>query len=176
MTDELVDHHRRARDGFTAVVETVNGRWSSPSPCTEWDGRDVLEHVIGFHDELLLKPLGAKPERPKDDPKRRWAVTADALDGALADPAAVDQHGTVLPLLTTDTLVHTWDLAKAIGIDVALDAELCEIALERAIANQERLAASDMFSPSVPVSDAASVQDRLLGMLGRDPAWTPRSH
>jgi hypothetical protein len=43
----------------------------------------VLEHVIGFHDVLLLRPLGVKPDRPRDDPQRRWELTFDRLCEAL---------------------------------------------------------------------------------------------
>jgi hypothetical protein len=39
----------------------------------------VLEHVIGFHDVLLLRPLGLKPDRPRDEPCRRWELTVDQL-------------------------------------------------------------------------------------------------
>jgi hypothetical protein len=40
----------------------------------------VLEHVIGFHDVLLLRPVGLKPERPRDDPQLRWKLTYGALE------------------------------------------------------------------------------------------------
>src|ERR1700681_1802660 len=102
MTDVIQDH-RQACDGFTAAVGSAAGRWDAPSPCTEWDSRGVLEHVIGFHDVLLLRPLEAKPDRPKDDPDARWAVTVDALFSALSRPGVVDaQRGSLLSVLTTD--------------------------------------------------------------------------
>jgi uncharacterized protein (TIGR03086 family) len=157
------------------AVGAASGRWEAPSPCSEWDARGVVEHVIGFHDVLLLKPLHAKPTRPPDDPIVRWSLTVDALFSALASPTALDEKRTsLLGVLTTEVLVHTWDLSKATGRDVTLDFDLCEIGLARAAANRERLAASDMFGASVPVAETASVQDRLLGLFGRDPGWTPR--
>jgi uncharacterized protein (TIGR03086 family) len=171
---DVIADHRKACDGFTAAVRSAAGRWNAPSPCTEWDARGVLEHVIGFHDVLLLRPLGAKPRRPKDDPPARWAVTVDALFDALTRPGAVDsQRESLLGVLTTDVLVHTWDLCTAIGVEVALDARLCEIGLVRALSNQTMFEESDMFGPAVAVPDDASVQDRLLGAFGRDPAWSP---
>jgi uncharacterized protein (TIGR03086 family) len=104
----------------------------------------------------------------------RWSVTVDALFEALALPRVVDaQRESLIGVLTTDVLVHTWDLGKAVGIEVTLDADLCLIGYERAKANQDRLAASDMFGPPVDVAEDASVQDRLLGLFGRDPGWTP---
>jgi uncharacterized protein (TIGR03086 family) len=172
--NEVVEHHRRACEGFTRAISSASGRWDAPSPCADWDARGVLEHVIGFHDALLLKPLGAKPTRPKDDPIARWSLTVDALFSALASPAVLDdQRASLLGVLTTDVLVHTWDLSRATGHDVTLDPDLCEIGFERAEANREKFAASDMFGPLVAVADDASIQDKLLGVFGRDPDWTP---
>jgi uncharacterized protein (TIGR03086 family) len=173
MIDVLADH-RQACDGFTTVVHAAAGHWDAPSPCTEWDARGVLEHVIGFHDVLLLRPLEAKPTRPKDDPETRWATTVDALFKALDRPAVLDdKRRPLLGVLTTDVLVHTWDLAKAVGFDVTLDHRLCQVGLDRALMNKKQFEESDMFGPPVAVSDDASVQDRLLGFCGRDPYWSP---
>ena len=35
------------------------------------------------------------------------------------------------------------------------------------------LRASGQYGPQVPVADDAPVQDRLIGFIGRDPAWRP---
>lgn len=172
MSDVLHDH-RRACDGFTAMLRRIDGRWATPTPCTEWDARGVLEHVIGFHDVLLLRPLGAKPTRPRDDPLSRWAVTVDALFGALARPGVLDEKGDLVGVLTTDVLVHTWDLSMAIGEPLVLEPDLCQIGLDRAMSHRDQFATSGMFDPPVPVAAGASVQDRLLGFLGRDPSWSP---
>lgn len=171
---DVVADHRAACDAFGAVVARAGERWGAPSPCTEWDARGVLEHVIGFHDVLLLRPLDAKPARPKDDPERRWAVTVEALFDALGRPGVLDEERrSLLGVLTTDVLVHTWDLAKATGGEVTLDERLCQVGLERAVAHQGQFEASDMFGPPVAVAEDAPVQDRLLGFFGRDPHWSP---
>jgi uncharacterized protein (TIGR03086 family) len=129
--------------------------------------------VIGFHDVLLLRPLQAKPQRPKDDPETRWLVTVDALFAALARPGVLDcDRESLLGVLTTDVVVHTWDLSRAIGAEVALDRRLCEIGLQRAQVHRQQFEASDMFASPVPVPDDAGVQDRLLGFFGRDPGWS----
>jgi uncharacterized protein (TIGR03086 family) len=102
------------------------------------------------------------------DGNRRGAVTALAAPGVLDE-----QRLSLLPVLTTEVLVHTWDLTKAVGRDVALDVDLCEISLERVEGNEAKLQASDMFDAPVAVRQDASVQDRLLAAFGRDPEWTP---
>ena len=35
--------------------------------------------MFGFHDVLLLRPLGVKPDRARDDPQRRWELTFERL-------------------------------------------------------------------------------------------------
>ncbi len=173
MVGVLADH-RQACDGFSATVCSASGQWDAPTPCTEWDARGVVEHVIGFHDVLVLRPLDAKPQRPKDDPVARWALTVDALFDALSRPGVLDgQRVSLVGVLTTDVLVHTWDLDRAIGLATSLDPRLCQIGLERALANREMFAESDMFGPRVAIPEDATVQDRLLGEFGRDPAWSP---
>lgn len=185
--DERIDGHRRACDGFSEIVEQVApDAWTSPSPCEAWDARGVLEHVIGFHEMLVLRPLGIAVDRPDDEPAARWTLTRDALSEALSRDGVLDQDveppgmGSVplarlVPTLTTDVVVHTWDLARAAGLEVRLDVALCEAGLERALANIEAVRSSDMFGPEVPVADDADPQDRLLGIFGRDPAWSPTS-
>ncbi|MDQ1508194.1 MAG: hypothetical protein QOG50_38 [Actinomycetota bacterium] len=122
---ELIEQHRRACEAFSRVAALVlPDQWDRPSPCTEWDARALVEHVIGFHDFLLLRPLGVRANRPRTDPAARWEATRTALFAALDTPGVIDQ-ATDLPgggqstpramlgALTTDVLVHSWDLARA---------------------------------------------------------------
>jgi len=174
---EIVDRHRHACEGFSVVVQQSDGRWDNASPCNEWDARGVAEHVIGFHDALLLRPLGLKPDRPKGDPGARWAVTVPAIISALerasteGSDSGVDLNR-LLPVLTTDVLVHTWDLARAVNADPQLDPEQCEVSFEVVRPNDKRLRASGMFGPAVLVPEDADAATRLVAFLGRDPGWT----
>lgn len=184
MDDRPIYRYRRACYGFGSVVQQVGGRWEAPSPCPEWDARGILEHVIGFHEVLLLRPLGAKANRPKDDVPGRWAATQlvlfTVLDANWAHPVALPGGSTLdvaalLPALTTEVLVHTWDLAKAIDLDVDLDQDLCEAALSRAQTNEAALRSSGMFAGPVGLPADADAQSRLVALLGRDPLWqSPR--
>jgi len=146
-----------------------------------------LEHVIGFHDVLLLRPLGLKPQRPQDNPQRRWDLTYERLQQALGDeelfgriievPAVAKNPATqldaskLLPRLTQDVLVHTWDLARAVGADDSLDPGWCAAFLAQLPADPHALNASGMFAAPVAVPAEADSQSRLLARLGRDPSW-----
>jgi uncharacterized protein (TIGR03086 family) len=156
---------------FATVVAAADaaGAWARPTPCTEWDARALLEHVIGFHDVLILRPLDAKPSRTKHHPIQRWAVTVEALRDVLDRPE-VDQQ--LVAVLTQDVLVHTWDLARAIGADDGLDPELCASFVAR-LPDAETLEKSGMFGAPVALPEGADPQALLLARLGRDPNWTP---
>jgi len=181
VVSDVIPRHLRACGEFSGVVEAAGDRWALPTPCGEWDVRQVVEHVIGFHDILLLRPLGTKPDRPRDDPVTRWAVTVPAIALALRDVGdalvvAVPGDtfmdlGLLLPMLTGDVLIHTWDLATAIGVPTPFDTELWANAYEAALVNDSALRASDMFGPPVPVPDEADVVTKLVALSGRDPGW-----
>ena len=182
--DDLVERHRRACDAFAAVAAAIPADgWSAPTPCTDWDARAVVEHVIGFHEFLLLRPMGVRANRPRDDEPARWRATSDALFAALAPDGALDRATelpgggtstprTMLAALTTDVVIHTWDLARSAGIAVELDPQCCAIALRAAEAHPPDPSAG-MIAPPVAVPADAGAQARLLGAYGRDPSWTP---
>lgn len=179
----LAAQHLRACQGFSRVVSHVGDRWTAPSPCDGWDAREVVEHVVGLHDALVLRPLGAKPSRPHDDTATRWALTVSALAGALdeldesscaaLEAASGMAPARLLPIVMTEVLVHGWDLAAAVGADRDLDAALCAAAVATVTAGAAALAASGRYAPPRPVPDGADDATRLLCLLGRDPGWTP---
>ena len=177
--------HGRACAGFSAVVGLVRpDQWGVATPCSEWDARGVVEHVIGFHEFLLLRPVGVRADRPRDDPARRWQATEAAIGRVLAISAVLDRPveyfdgGTrppreMLGALTTDVLVHTWDLARAVGVPDGADPALWERALRDARRSASPRQAAALFGPEVPVPDGSDAQACLLGLLGRDPSWLP---
>lgn len=182
--DELVGRHRIACERFSGVANAFRDeQWPSPTPCTEWDARGLVEHVIGFHDFLLLRPLAVRANRPRGDPAARWRATADALVVCLNSGGVLDR-GTELPggghssprqmlgALTTDVLVHTWDLARAGGLEPRLDPELCAAAYAAATATDLRRN-DGTIGPEVVVTPNVGIETRLVALYGRDPAWRP---
>ena len=179
---DLVERHRVAGNGFARVAGLVPAdQWDRPTPCTEWDARMLVEHVIGFHEFLLLRPMGVRAHRPKSGPAERWEATSLALFTALDTEGALDRATelpgggestprTMLDALTTDVLVHTWDLARAVGIDPELDRQLCARAYEARRA-ADLAASSDMYAPPVTVDPGSDTETLLIALWGRDPAW-----
>ena len=190
IADDLGERHLAVCGRFGETVTAANGKWDRPSPCDAWDARGVLEHVIGFHDMLLLRPLGLKPDRPRDDPELRWEMTYGQLQKAFeadrrlfelvidipelaANPATRLDARAIMPNLTRDVLIHTWDLARAVGADDQLDARWCEHFYEALPSEPDVLGVSGMFDAPVAVADQTDVQSKLLARLGRNPSWQP---
>ncbi|WAC93106.1 maleylpyruvate isomerase family mycothiol-dependent enzyme [Mycobacterium sp. Aquia_213] len=173
MDDGVAELHLAVCRRFGQAVASADGKWDRRSPCEAWDARAVLEHVIGFHDVLLLRPLGLKPHRP-DDPQARWQLTYASLTAALESGSAAELDAyRLMPNLTRDVLVHCWDLARAVGADDRLDARWCELCYAGLPVDPRELAASGMFGAPVAPSSDSDVQAKLLARLGRDPAWQP---
>jgi uncharacterized protein (TIGR03086 family) len=171
MAEDVGERHLAVCRRFGESVRAAEGKWDRRSPCDAWDARGVLEHVIGFHDVLLLRPLGLKPDRPRHDPQARWELTYRQLEKALVS-GLVDAPR-LLPNLTRDVLVHTWDLARAVGADDRLDTHWCERFYAALPNDPLALSASGMFDAPVPLDDQADVQSKLLARLGRNPSWQP---
>ncbi|MGO1560194.1 hypothetical protein CZ771_02565 [Actinomycetales bacterium JB111] len=181
--------HRVVAGRFGAVVDAVPaGDWDAPTPVDGWVARDVVGHLTTWLPALLRSAGGpqlADGPSAGTDPVGAWRHQAAAVQDLLDDPSSEDvvlsspNFGSVpLPraisqFYTGDVFMHTWDLARATGQDVELDPELCAAMLAGMPAMEEAMRSSGQFGPAVPVPDGASAQDRLIGFIGRDPAWRP---
>ena len=142
--------------GFSRVVAAVPPEaWGRPAPCEGWTARDVVRHLV----EWLPGPgflLGtfdvdtAPIPSVDDDPAGAWEVVRAAIQRALDDPEVAQLErdcgppgrmtfeAAVAMTCTPDVLIHTWDLARATGVDERLDAD----EVERNLAGVESLPAT----------------------------------
>ena len=79
----------------------------------------------------------------------------------------------MLASLTNDVIAHTWDLARATGLDAKIDPELVARAYAIASSDPSFGKGDDMFDPAVLVADDADGLTKLVALYGRDPAWAP---
>ena len=189
MWNMTVSGYVRGMGEFDRRVRAVRPeQWANSTPCTEWDVRALVNHVVT---EQLWAPLlldGATVEdigdrfdgdQLGDDPVAVWASAAAAAREAFAAPGALRRsvelsYGRRPALgycqeMTMDLTVHAWDLARGIGADERLDPELINEVLAFVEPQGEQLAGSGLFAPPVAVSDDADSQTRLLALLGRRP-------
>ena len=181
------EEHRAIAGTFTERVRGVRD-WDAPTPVADWRARDVVRHLVERFPAFLADGSDLRlPAGPSvdDDPVAAWEQHAAAVQAVLDDPANGDvtfAHPRLpqLPLpqaiaqfYTGDVFLHTWDLARATGQDDRLDAERCAVMFEGMQPLDEMLRQSGQYGPRVPVPDDADWQDRLIGFIGRDPAWRP---
>ena len=184
--------HAIGLDEFALRVRAVKpDQWHSPTPCREWDVRDLVNHLVV--EQLWVPPLldGATVaevgdqfdgDQLGDDPVAAWESSSAAARAALTRPSVLDRivhlsFGDVpaalyCTQLATDLAVHAWDLAKGIDADDRLDPELVTAVREWTEPQLDLLAASGLFDPPVPAPTDADPQGKLVALFGRDPAWS----
>jgi len=187
---EVADRYGRIAAGFTARLEGCTAeQWGWPTPCTRWTTADIVTHVVGVHRLILTMLDGGDVEAVADgaDLLAAWRDTSAFMFGVLRDRARATKV-VVTPfgempfedlasrVVCSDTLVHTWDLARATGQDERLDVPAVEFAWEWMEPAGERLRASGDFGPAVAPPADADLQARLLCFLGRDAQPRPASH
>ncbi|ONI86562.1 TIGR03086 family protein [Actinosynnema sp. ALI-1.44] len=193
----IADRYRRHADSFERTVAAARpDQWNDPSPCAKWTARDVVDHVIMMHGAMLT-PLDRTLTPPPADALGAFRAARADVTALLDDPEAAATEcrtptGTMTAaqhvdqVLTDDLILHGWDLAMALGRDATMDqAEVERLWAANTAVPAETMAqfrtpgafgpGIEVFGPEVPVDASASLQDRLLGFIGRDPRWTRRS-
>jgi uncharacterized protein (TIGR03086 family) len=179
---EPADTYRRRADRFEALTErTPPERWSSPSPCEGWLARDVVAHVVDYSAQVL-REKGDMSDVPVfadfAEPAAAFRATRHALERVLDDPGTPPKVVSHLHWsLSFDLPQHGWDLAVASGQDPTMDPDEVELlwaSLNGAPAQWDWQRSNGWYGPPIPVPRDASLQDRVLGLLGRDPTWKPR--
>lgn len=178
MTDALGRWREVAR-GFDQRLASVGADdWTAPTCCPEWTVSQLVAHAIGSQ-RFVPKALGASGDIDVegDDLVEVWKTVRAGADRALGAPGAVDRIVTLpfgempagegLGFPTGDLLVHTWDLARAIGADDRLDAEACTIVLAKLEPIDGSIRAPGFFGPRLEPAPDADAQDRLLAFVGR---------
>lgn len=181
---DISERYRRVAAGFTARVTAVpEGAWDNPAPCEGWVARDVVGHLVEWLSGFFFGQwdLDVPPFPPvQQDPAGAWKALDRAIQSALDDPeiAARERETpmgrssfaqTIDTICTPDILIHTWDLARATGLDEALDPDEVHRFAAGIEPMDEILRASGHYGPRTPVADDADEQTWLLAFLGRRP-------
>ncbi|HRW38974.1 MAG TPA: TIGR03086 family metal-binding protein [Aquihabitans sp.] len=182
--DAPAERFRRIAGRFSdRVAEVPADAWDRPAPPAGWVARDVVRHLVEWVPAVIGRSgIGFAPgPSVDDDPQGAWTALADALQAALDDPEVAARTYDVGPpgemtveasigmIVTGDVLVHTWDLARATGLDESLDPILTAEMLVGMAPMDEVLRQSGHYGPKVELPDGASVQDQLIAFTGRDP-------
>jgi len=181
------------------IAKADPARWDDQSPCEEWTARGVVGHIVDMH-QVIMRPLDREPTPAPsvdEDPLAAFRTARADIESLLSDPAiatrVVDTPGGTMTVAehidqvpSADLVLHGWDLACALGQDDTMDPD--EVAnywsgmSSMPVEQLETLRTPEafgpgvvVFGPEVKVPDDAPLQDRLLGLIGRDRArWRPR--
>ncbi len=196
--DGFLDRFLLASAGFERRLRAVRpGQWTAPTPCTEWDVRGLVNHMTRgnlSYAELLRGGTGAEFLRLRDtdalgtDPLGSYVRSVRACAEAFGRPGALLRPldhplGRIagrqaLAIRTTDSGVHTWDLARAVGADDRLDTALVswiDDHLDETYAGLPETPVSAetthrfFAAPEHTTTHDRSRQDRLLHRMGRNP-------
>ncbi len=181
----------RAGDGFASTVRLVgDDQWDLPTPCDGWSVLALVGHVAaGCRMAAALAAGGTRNDAIAvlgvdhlgDDPVSSIDAALAAQLEAFAQPDIADHvfhhpagdmpGAQVLQFRIGDLLVHRWDLARAIGADETLDADIVREVWEDITPMIPMMATTGVFGsgPSGTVGDDAPLQTRLLDAMGRRP-------
>ena len=184
VVSEVAERYRSVAGGFTDRARAVpEASWSNASPCEGWDARDIVRHMVEWMPAFLHSGAGVElPVGPPvdDDPVGAWVTMSDGIQALLDDPETserdfVNEHTGRHPLdeaigmfILGDVLIHTWDLARATGLDETLDAAEVRAMREGMEPMGDTLSRSGHYAKRIDVPDDASEQVRLLALTGRN--------
>lgn len=195
--DGIIDRYLLASGGFERKLRTVrSAQLEGTTPCTEWNVRQLVNHMTrGNLNYICLAEGGTSAEflRLRDvdalgtDPVGAYARSVQACAEAFTRPGVLSQAldyplGCVsgrqaLAVRTTDSAIHTWDLARALGADDKIDTGLVAWIDDHLQEIYSGLAETPtaahtthrfFAAPEAVIAPDASRQDRLLHRVGRN--------
>ena len=174
-----VDIYRQVAAKWSDLTSGVaSDQWNNPTPCTEWNVRQLVDHVNAWQTQggnlLGIEiPAGAA-----------WPDIQAAFDAKLSDPSQltgnVPEFGGIpkhdlAGFLIGDLLIHSWDLARSIGADDTLPPAAVEAtttglhhAPEPLLRGTNPLG-TPMMAAAVEVPGDAGAQDKMIAYTGRRP-------
>lgn len=155
------------------------------SSCDGWTVYDLVNHVNGGGHRYLLLMRGAKPEdltptRSQDhvgsnpeasfwewqDQLANEFAAVDVLEKIVEHPAGKRTAGELLGMRVLDLTLHSWDLARSLGLPEDIDASLAQHILNRHMSTVDDLQKKGMYGP-VGNDPVLSPMHELLQRTGR---------
>ncbi len=194
--DDLVEKFLTAQREFGVRVHAVReDQWQAGTPDGDWTVADLVAHLVEEHRYAgpLLHGQDLESARMVVEGSRSLPVdggvganlaeewdeasvdSADAVasDGALDRSVALSRGATPVPdyltEMITDLVVHSWDLATAIGYAEPLPDDLVA-AVHDTVQGWGDMSGSGVFAAPVSVPGDAPTIDQLVALTGRDPA------
>ena len=170
--------------GLKAVQGVKADQLSDPTPCTEFNVKELLRHMIGGLSMLQTAASGGKGEMPSEDlvgsdPATQYAEGRDKLLQALKDPDVLsrtwsmpfgDMPGQMMAgIAFMEHVTHAWDVRKATGQPTELPEALVKECMELVTPMDAMLRMPGVCGPALQVPDSASATEKLVAFMGRKP-------
>jgi uncharacterized protein (TIGR03086 family) len=184
---DIQDLDERALDQTGQIVAGIQpDQLSLPTPCSEWDVRTLLAHLVAGNLNSAARAEGKPSQADEsedllgDNPAEAYRQSVETAKRAWRQPGRLDQlyempMGTlpgraVLSIRLLETVAHGWDLARGTGQEPAYDGDVVQAALDVAQANLggERPTGFP-FAPAIETTGDLPAIDRLAAFLGRQP-------
>lgn len=188
------------------LSEVTDGDLSASTPCACWTVGDLYQHLVDENNAFgqaiggrSIPPTATTEYRDSQEFQltrvygggfeeiyRHSARYMEEAFAAIDDPgecrevAGIPGMRSVAELLEmqiADTVIHTWDLARAIGFDYTPQPDIADLVLRRmqavpAVARGEGKPFGAALEEPQPEAHMTTL-DRLLLLSGRDFAWQP---
>jgi uncharacterized protein (TIGR03086 family) len=187
---DLMSAHRKSVEDWLARVSAVGDeQWDKPTPCSEWNVRVLVNHVVG-EDRWTVPLVEGKTigevgsdldgDLLGDDPISAARAAGDAAIAIVGEKLPVggkvhlsygdEDLDEYIRQLLADHVIHAWDLAAATGGDESLDPELvAEVAAW--FADREGMYRSGGAVGPRPETTSTDPQAVLLAASGRNSDW-----
>jgi uncharacterized protein (TIGR03086 family) len=198
ITNEIAALDAQAvRASVALVAQASPADMARPTPCADWTLHGLVSHMAAQHYGFAAAATGDgnlarwRPRRLGADPAADYRAAAETVLTAFSAEGVLDREfplpefpgAPAFPARQAvsfhfiDYVVHSWDVARSLGIEVAFTPGLLEAALPVAQAvpgGESRLAPGAAFAPAVAWPDGrpdGSPLDQIVAMLGRSPDW-----
>ena len=178
------------------LVSRARGRdMSRPTPCPDWTLHGLISHMTAQHYGFAAAAAGDgdiarwRTRRLSGNPVADYRAAADtvlaafAADGVIERPFPLPEFdgspvvpgGQAISFHFIDYVVHSWDVAKTLGLEAEFPRDVLEVGLRVALAvpdGDNRLAPGAAFAPALAVGGGSPL-DLIVAILGRSPGWKP---
>jgi uncharacterized protein (TIGR03086 family) len=176
--EKATQHASKAVHGIKA------DQLNKQTPCSDFDVRALLNHVLGGLEMLRTGAEGGDAKMPEGDqfgadPGKEYDERAAKLIETIKQPGTLEKTwkmpfaempGQMMASIAfVEHVTHGWDLAKATGQDTTIPDDLiaeCRSVVEPMDAMWRM---DGVLKAKVEVPDGASETDRYAGFMGRQP-------
>jgi uncharacterized protein (TIGR03086 family) len=194
--DTIQELDRRAVEVSRGLVRNVTtAQLGLPTPCADWDLGALLAHMTVQHHGFARAIGGERTELADwqpgpvtDDIAAGYCSAVDQVIAAFGAPGAAEGRahlpeirggitvpaGMAMGFHFVDYVVHSWDVAAALGLPVEFDDDVLTAALDVAGQVPDDDASrgpGTAFARGLATPEGAGKLDRVLAMLGRSPNW-----